>query len=463
MNNKDTLVKNTLMISFGTLLSKGIQFVLVIFVSSWLTTEDYGTFDVICTYVTLLLPLLSLSTGEAVFRFSASSKTPEEQSCYITTGFFLVVCNFFLCTVGIAVLSYFKVLSSKLVLPFLCLLAAQLLNHYLQAFLRAIKRLALFTVSNVAFTFMVTVFSVLFVYLLQRGLTGLIYAYASGYLIANIFIIISAKFWRYIFVKKASGKVLMQLIRYSFPLVPNDVSWWVLNVSDRQVILVALGSAANGIYAIANKIPALCSSIFGMFGVSWQQSMVEHIEEEGWQQYANRVYNQMTTILLTICSGILSVTFVFYTYMFDKKYFPGIIYVPILLTAIIFSTRMSFFGGIQIALKKTVENGITTVVGAIVNLIIDIVLIRFIGLYAAAISTLIANMVADTLRRYRLKHVVCFRFEHRTIFCLLIYGYFIMSFYLFQNHVILEWINVVLAGIAFVFINRSFILSVLRR
>ena len=364
MRKKDSLAKNTLMLSFGTLLSKGIQFVLVILVSSWLTTEDYGTFDVICTYVTLLLPLLSLSTGEAVFRFSASSKTPEKQSCYITTGFFLVVCNFFFCTVGIAAFSYLKVLSSKLVLPFLCLLAAQLLNHYLHAFLRAIKRLTLFTVSNVAFTVMVTVFSVLFVYLLQRGLTGLIYAYASGYWIANIFIIISAKFWRYIFAKKASCKGWMQLIRYSFPLVPNDVSWWVLNVSDRQVILVALGSAANGIYAIANKIPALCSSIFGMFGVSWQQSMVEHIEEEGWQQYANRVYNQMTTILLTICSGILSVTFVFYTYMFDKKYYPGIIYVPILLTAIIFSTRMSFFGGIQIALKKTVENGITTVVGA---------------------------------------------------------------------------------------------------
>lgn len=463
MNNKDTLAKNTLMLSFGTLLSKGIQFVLIVLVSSWLSTEDYGTFDVICTYVTLLLPLLTLSTGEAVFRFSASGKTPEEQSHYITNGFFLVVCNFFLCTVGIAVLSYFKVLSSKLVLPFLCLLAAQLLNHYLQAFLRAIKRLTMFTVSNVAFTFMITVFSILFVYFFQHGLTGLIYAYASGYSIANILIIISTKFWRYISFKKTSSRVLMQLIRYSFPLVPNDISWWVLNVSDRQVILVALGSAANGIYAIANKIPALCSSIFGMFGVSWQQSMVEHIEEERWQLYANRVYNQMTSVLLTICSGILSVTFVFYTYMFDKKYSSGIIYVPILLTAIIFSTRMQFFGGVQIALKKTVENGITTVVGAIVNLIIDIVLIRFIGLYAAAISTLIANMVTDTLRRYRLKHVVCFRFELRTIFCLLIYGYFIMSFYLFQNHVILEWINVVLAGIAFVFINRSFILSVLRR
>lgn len=460
---KDNLVRNTLVLSSGNLLSKGIQFILVVFVSWWLSTEAYGTFDVLCTYVTLLLPVLSLSTGEAVFRFSASSETQEEQSRYVSNGFFLTACNFGICGVVIAFLSGIKVLSAGLAVPFVLLLAAQLLNHYLQAFLRAVKKLTMYTVSNIVSTFMIALCSVLFVRVLGYGLEGLLYAYAAGYMAANILVIFSARFWRYIAFRLASGTVLKQLIRYSLPLVPNDISWWILNVSDRQVILIALGAAANGIYAIANKIPALCSSVFGMFGVSWQQSMVEHIEMEDWPDYANQVYNQMTAVLLTLCSGILSVTFLFFSYMFDIKYCSGMVYVPILLTAIIFSSRMLFFGGIQIALKKTLETGATTVIGAVVNLVINIVLIRFIGLYAAAISTLVANMITAALRRYRLKKVVRFRADRKTLCCLLIYGYFLVSFYLLQGHLALEWLNILLAGAVFVIMNHRLLRAFLKR
>ena len=64
----NTLLKNTVLLSIGTMFAKGMQFLLVLLVSYWLTTEQYGLFDVLNTYITLLLPLLSLATGEAVFQ-----------------------------------------------------------------------------------------------------------------------------------------------------------------------------------------------------------------------------------------------------------------------------------------------------------------------------------------------------------------------------------------------------------
>ncbi|MBC6679572.1 lipopolysaccharide biosynthesis protein [Zhenpiania hominis] len=463
MSKTSNLVKNTLMLSIGTALSKGIQFILVIFVSRWLSTEIYGTFDVLCTYITLLLPILSISTGEAVFRFSVSSKTQKEQSGYITNGFVLVTCNLIICIGVLAVLSGVKLLSAKLVLQFLFLLGTQLFNYYLQAFLRAIKRLNIYTISNIISAFMIAFCSVLFIRVLQFRMDGLIYAYSIGYMVANLLIIFSARLWNYITLKTISRKIVKQLVHYSLPLVPNDISWWILNVSDRQVISIALGAAANGIYAIANKLPALCNSIFGMFSVSWQQSMAEKIEMENWQEYANQVYNQMTVVLLTLCSGILSVTFIFFNYMFDIKYYSGMVYVPILLTATIFSSWMLFFGGVQIALKKTSENGVTTVIGAIINLIINIALIHFIGLYAAAISTLVANIITAVLRRHRLKWFVRFWSDSKTRSCWIIYGYFIVSFYFFQEYIVLEWINILLAGIAFIAVNHQFLQAFFRR
>ena len=463
MRKSDSLAKNTLILSVGNVLSKGIHFVLVIFVSRWLSVESYGTFDVLCTYVTLLLPVLSWSTGEAMFRFSMVAETKKEQSVYITNGFFIVICNFAICLAVICVLTCVGVLSTSLLPAFLFLLLAQLINYYLQAFLRAIKRLKLYTVGNIAFTAMVALLSVILVYIFKCDLIGLICAYATGYLSANVLIICFAKFWSYITVRAISGTVIKKMIRYSLPLVPNDVSWWVLNVSDRQVILMVLGAAYNGIYALANKIPSLCTSIFSVFGISWQQSIVEHIEKGEWKTYASHVYNQALRVLLTICSGILSVTFFLYSYIFDAKYASGIPYTPVLLTAAIFASIMQFFGGIQIALKKTLENGITTVTGAVVNLAIDLILIRFVGLYAAAVSTLAANMVTANLRQYRLKKIIRFRLERKTYCSVLLYGYFVATFYLLQGHMVLEWINLFLAGICFVGMNYRLIRSLLKR
>ncbi len=463
MSKSDALVKNTFMLSIGNIFSKGIHFVLIVFVSRWLSTEAYGTFDVISTYVTLLLPVLSLSTGEAMFRFSVTAKAKEEKSAYITNGFFLVICNLTICMVAIGILTSIGLLSASLLPVFLFLLMAQLLNYYLQAFLRAIKMLKLYTLSNIAFTVIVVLLSAVLVHLCGYGLAGLICAYAASYMAANMLIVCTTKLWNYISTATISKNVIKQMIRYSLPLVPNDVSWWVLNVSDRQIILMALGATFNGIYAIANKIPSLCTSVFGVFGVSWQQNIVEQMEQGEWGKYANQVYNQMTVVLLTLCSGILSGTFIFYSYMFDAKYASGMVYTPILLTAIIFSSGMQFFGGIQIALKKTAENGITTVVGAIVNLAIDLALIRFIGLYAAAVSTFVANLVAALLRQYRLRKIVRFRIEARTFWCVVLYGYFVMSFYLLKNNVILEWMNLLLAGIIFAAINYRAVRAFLKR
>lgn len=461
MSKGSILAKNTFILSVGNVLSKGIYFVLIVLVSRWLPVDAYGSFDVVCTYVTLLLPILSLSTGEAMFRFSLVSKTDEERSAYITNGFLLVICNvgFFLlvtgilCNVGVVAVSHIH--------EFIFLLIAQLINYYLQAFLRAIKRLKLYALENIAFTIMVILFSVTFVRFLGYGLTGLIYAYAVGYMITNIYIIISARLFSFISVKTISGAIVRQMIRYSLPLVPNDIAWWVLNVSDRQVILTFLGAMFNGIYAIANKIPSLCTSIFSVFSISWQQSIVEEMERGEWKDYANQTYNQLLRILLTLCSCVLSITFLLYAYIFDRKYALGMQYTPILMTAIVFSSSMQFFGGIQIALKKTFENGITNVTGAVVNLAIDLALIRYVGVYAAAISTLIANMTAAILRRYRLRGVIHFQIDKKTFCCILIYGYFIAGFYLFRDNMAFEWLNVLLSVLFFILINYQFVRSFL--
>ena len=72
-----------------------------------------------------------------------------------------------------------------------------------------------------------------------------------------------------------SFETVKQLVAYSYPLIPNNICWWIINVSDRTLINIFLGAAANGIYAIACKIPNFCASVFNVFNISWQEAAID--------------------------------------------------------------------------------------------------------------------------------------------------------------------------------------------
>ena len=90
---KNDLAKNTLLLLIASLLTKGLQFLMIPFFSSWLSIENYGTFDVVCTYITLLIPLVSFATADSVFRFSVDLDFNGRKK-YVTNGFFIYFIRF---------------------------------------------------------------------------------------------------------------------------------------------------------------------------------------------------------------------------------------------------------------------------------------------------------------------------------------------------------------------------------
>ena len=297
---------------------------------------------------------------------------------------------------------------------------------------------------------------------MNLGLPGIVYGYALGYLVGDICIALFTKLHTYISMKYVSKKQIFELIKYSYPLIPNSISWWIVNVSDRFIIKVVMGVAFNGIYAIANKIPAICTAVFSVFNISWQQDATEYIENRDFEKakfYFNKIYNSMIRILISICIVILSFNFILFNYVFDVKYFDAHLYSPILITSIIFMIMSQFYGGIQISMKNPKANGITTVIGAISNIIINVATIKFFGLYAAAISTLISYLIVDLLRKYKLKEKVSFAIVRKNYPLIVLYVYFLCSAYLINN-LIFSFINVGLAICIFIWINKNYLFKI---
>ena len=151
---------------------------------------------------------------------------------------------------------------------------------------------------------------------------------------------------------------------------------------------------------------------------------MEAVQSPDRNHYFNRIYNQMITLLLSLCAGILSCNFLMFDYIFDVRYTSSRLYTPVLVTAVIFSMLAQLLGGIQISLKRPKANGITTVTGAAVNLLVHLLLVRFIGLYAAALSTLASNLAVFLMRKRMLRESFPLRVSRGNLGLTAIYLYF---------------------------------------
>lgn len=439
MSSKNSFKKNTMLLTMMTVLNKGLQFLVIPFFSKWLSTAEYGRFDLLYTYVSLLLPIITLSIDDAVFRNCVDSTDEKQKKEFVTNAFLVNVVNLIFC-IAIILLAF----NDKEIQICFCLyLSGEVFSQYLRGYLRGIMRLDLYSLAMVINTVIMIGVVTITVFFLGYGIDGMLIGYAVGSWGGNVIICIASHWKEMISFAYISKEIIKLMIAYSIPLVPNALSWWIMNASDRQIINWFFGDVANGIYAIAHKIPALCSIVFNMFTISWQQEASIKIKDEDRQIYFNKILNEMYVILIIVCSGLFAGSFILYHFIFDKKYVEAQLYSPIMILAAALMAISQFYGGIQIALKESKKNGITTMLGAVVNIVVHILLINYIGLFAAAISTLVGNFLILQLRKMMLKTVFVSRFDKKNLWLVVSLIYFFIMAY-FNEYLLLNIVNLIL-------------------
>lgn len=456
---KTDLAKNTILLTIGTLISKGLLFVMLPLFSAWLTTEEFGIYDLLHTYVTLLLPILTLATGEGVFRYSVDA-SEEERKKYITNGFVLMLVSYSVFSLILCLCNFY--IRIEYIGAFLMLLLGSLLNSYVGYYLRATKQLQIYSFSNAITVVVIAVMVTYLVYIKQLGVEGILLGYAFGYIIGDGAIFFVSKLHKNVSIRTTSVGVVKELVSYSSPLILNNVSWWVMNVSDRTLVTQYLGNAANGIYAIACKVPTLCTALFSVFNVSWQQTASQMIGSDEIVPYLNKVYRQMVRILCSICSAILACNFIFFNFFFEERYRDAHEYVGILVTAAMLLSLSQFYGGVQIALKQPKRVGYTTAIGAAVNVGLNIIFIKHYGVFAAAVTTLIGNAVILIIRKIYTNKIYPIHLGKNEWISVIIYIYFVAASYFIDN-MAFNVVNFVIAGVFFCVINKEYFIKIFRR
>lgn len=78
-------------------------------------------------------------------------------------------------------------------------------------------------------------------------------------------ILVFSDFFKVVSFKCIDKKILKMILKYSIPLVPNSLMWWIMAAGDKYIINYFLGDSANGIYSLALKIPQIINMVYSLF------------------------------------------------------------------------------------------------------------------------------------------------------------------------------------------------------
>lgn len=413
MSNYNKLFSNTLLFAIGSFGSKLINFVLVPLYTFYLTTDEYGIIDLITVTIAMLIPIFSACIYDAVLRFSMDKKSSQKE--IFSNGLFFSLMGILVMGIIIyPIFIYFNLFDSYLPL-ILVLLAFQVIQSLFSQFTRALGEVKTFAINGILTTFIIAILNVILIVNLNFGILGNLIASIIGIFISNTFLFISVKIYSYIDYKMINIGTLKKLLKYSVPLIPNSISLWVTNSISRYFILFFIGISGNGLFAVANKIPNLISMVYSIFYQSWQLTSIEEFEEEPEKSSFNIMFDYFSMLLLLGTSILLVIIKLLFRYFIAAEYFISWKYVPFLLLSTVFSSFSGLYGTNYIASKRTSGIFKTTMVGAIVNVLLNIILIPAIGTNGAGLSSMISYFVIWIIRIYESKKIMTINLASKRI------------------------------------------------
>ena len=457
MNKNKELVKNTIIIFIGKFCTQFITLLLLPLYTHFLSTEDYGYIDLIQTYLTFFIPLILLKIDAGIFRFLIDArKSEEEKNKIITNGIFIVFVELIISTILFAIaVKIFLIKYSILIV--MNLISLSVLTFLLQI-VRGIGKNKQYSFSSIIAAIVTIVLNLIFLVGFHKNGKYVLIASLISNIICTIYLLIANKILKNVKIKYIDKKLIKDLLKYSIPMIPNELSWWIVHVSDRTIISYALGVAANGIYSVSCKFSNILSSIFNIFNLSWQESAALHINDTDKDEFFSNVINKVFNLFICFCIGILACLPFVFELLIKDSYREAYKYVPILLLANIFSVLIGLIGSIYVAKKMTKEVAKTTMIAAIINLTIDIALIKVIGIYAAAISTLVSYMLLAIYRYIDVQKYVKVKIPIKNIVVNSIIFILVVVLYLYNN-IALNVINLLLCILYAIIINKELLIE----
>lgn len=432
MSRKTELAKNTAILTVGKICTQCISFFLLPLYTAILAADEYGSFDLLVTYTALLLPLVNWQMDQGLFRFMLDLRGNKiDQSKLFSTLFVansiqnIIYCSLFVC------IDFFLNIDN-----FYFLLIYVVLQVYIALFLQFVRGLGQnvkYTIASFISASVTTFLNVIALVVVKAGLQGLFVSTLIAQSLTLIYLIIASKAWAYFSINNIRISLFKKVCTYSIPLIPNNLAWWVVNSSNRMIISHFLGTVANGIFSIAYKFPNVFINFYNILNLSWTETVSLHYNDADRDEFLSETITSLFKIFSCACFGIVaSMPFVF-PILVNVRYSDAYNQILILMYAMLFRVLVGLYSCIYVAQKNANKIAFTSIASAIINIVLDVILINRIQIYAASISSLVAFVTMFFVRYLDVNKTVHMKISKSVVIGSIIIGCMLIGSYYCNN------------------------------
>lgn len=438
LNKSKKLAIDTILFGISTFGSKILVFLLTPLYTAVLLTEEYGVADLINTTVNLIYPILTLAISDATLRY-ALDKNKSKNAVLINS----IIITAFSVAVLIAFYPIISTVDSEITLQlkkywfyFVATYAMYNLHLCFANFVKGIEKTKLFAIQGIVQTVTVILCNIYFLLIVKTGLKGYLLSVIIGLIVPTILMFVNGKIYEYIFPFKPDKKLLSEMLKYSIPMIPTLLAWSI-NMYINKYMLIGLlprgeGLSASGIFSVANKVPSILTAVLSVFTQAWQLSAISNVNDSDESDYHTKMYRAMHLVSLLGCLVIIPFSKFISAVLFDSSYYSAWQHIPFLTMSAFYSCLCGFLASAFRAYKKTGQLFVSVAIGAIVNITLNFVLIKSIGVIGASIATAVSFLVTWIVRMISVQKLVEVRINIAKTICTYMFLIIVCTFISFE-------------------------------
>ena len=456
MNKNKELAKNTIIIFIGTLCTKFVSFFLLPLYTGLLSTSEFGIVDLITTLIALISPIISLQISQGVFRFLIDNRKNDiRKKEIISSSFFFITVSVFICFIIYIVFSLF--FNNNYKYYFVIIVVSSIYCDLFLQISRGLGNNKVYSIAGVITATTTILFNIIFLKFLHMKVDGMLLGTLIGYVTGILYLYFKMKMSHEISIHYCKKENVIKLLKYSLPLVPNQLSWWIFSMSDRIIVSVMLGLSYTGILSVSYKFSNTFIMLYNIFNISWTESIALHINDEDINDFFNSFFNKMLLFFSSV--GILFIATLPFAFGFlvNENFNESYNLIPIGILASICQVVVGLVSVVYVSKNDTKAIAYTAIFAAIINITVHLLLINFIGLYAAIVSTFISYFVFSIYRTMDVsKKYLKIKIYRRHLYSVGIIIIVILSYY--YSNTVCRIFSVIISLLYTIIINKDFII-----
>lgn len=389
MSKPSKLIKNTTIYAIGDIVPRLLGFISFPILTTYLTPADYGIVSYVNTINMFLIVIgfMCVNTYYLVYYYRQDNEI-EQKKLLGNLSIFILALNLFISLVLFLFGNYYsKVFGGNIEFyPYIAIgVATNFFNTFSilpSALYRLLEKPTLLVCLNIAKGVITLALTLLLVVKYNFTALGVLYSnLAVVFIFAFIFAFITFK--QAIF--SLNIQQLKKALKFSIPLVPGSIAYYLISMSDRILIDKYLTLYDLGIYSTAATLAMLLNIVsYGAYK-AFEPYIFKLYGSENFVTAFQKMRDGFTILYLlgAMCLAVFGKEF-FQIFATDK-YNTAYIYVPLILIGVYISSLTMLYGTVITAREKTLINSMLTICGGVVSVVLNILLLPTMGLYAATL------------------------------------------------------------------------------